>query len=148
MNVREETWKHRHRVCELMIMASKELMDRGLRHDASKCQSPEVELFDQYTPMLAGLPYPSEEYDASKKLLGPALDHHYAVNSHHTEHYENGINDMDLFDLTEMLLDWKAAGERQNNGNILVSLEANRKKYNISDQLYSILKHTVHRYLR
>lgn len=129
-------------------MASKELMDRGVRHDASKCLSPEVEAFDEYTPRLAALPYPSEAYEESKKLLGKALEHHYANNTHHPEHWENGINDMDLFDVLEMLLDWKAAGERQNNGNILVSLDTNRKKFHISDQLYAILKNTVHRYLR
>lgn len=77
-----------------------------------------------------------------------ALEHHYANNSHHAEHWPNGINDMDLFDVLEMLFDWKAAGERQNGGNIMISLETNKKRYNISDQLYGILNNTVQRYLR
>ena len=40
------------------------------------------------------------------------IEHHYAVNSHHPEHYEAGIAGMSLFDLIEMLVDWKAASER------------------------------------
>lgn len=50
--------------------------------------------------------------------------------------------------IEEIRFDRKAAGERQNGGNIMISLEANKKRYNISDQLYSILNNTVQRYLR
>ena len=150
MNAREETWKHRHRVAELFLLnAIPELLRRASVHDASKCQSPEVEAFDAATAGLAALKYPSPEYDAAKKeLLGDALAHHYANNSHHPEHYKRGIDDMDLFDILEMLIDWKAAGERQNNGNIKVSLETNRSRFNISDQLFHILENTVHRFFR
>jgi hypothetical protein len=142
------TLLHIKRVNELLINAAVELMQRAQIHDASKLESPEVEIFDEHTSRLAGLTYGSPEYTQSLKDIKPALDHHYAHNKHHTEHYADGINDMDLFDVMEMLVDWKAAGERHTDGNILKSLDVNRSRYKISDQLFRILQNTAHRYLR
>jgi hypothetical protein len=75
--------------------------------------------------------------------LKPTLDHHYANNSHHPEHFEKGINDMDLFDIVEMLADWKAATERHDNGDIHKSLEINKDRFHLSEQTYNILKNTI-----
>ena len=75
--------------------------------------------------------------------MGEALKHHYAANSHHPEHYENGIDGMTLIDVLEMLCDWKAATERHADGDIMRSLEVNRERFGISDQLANILANTV-----
>jgi hypothetical protein len=45
--------------------------------------------------------------------MKPAIQHHYKANSHHPEFYDNGVEGMSLFDVLEMLLDWKAATERR-----------------------------------
>jgi len=44
--------------------------------------------------------------------MKPALEHHYALYRHHPEHFQNGIDDMNLIDLVEMFADWKASSER------------------------------------
>ena len=72
-----------------------------------------------------------------------ALDHHYATYRHHPEHFREGINDMNLIDIVEMIADWKAASERQHDGNLLVSIEKNAKRFNIDDQLKKILVNTA-----
>ena len=72
-----------------------------------------------------------------------AIDHHYANCRHHPEHFAKGINEMTLVDLIEMLADWKAASERQNNGNILKSIEMNAQRFGYDDQLKQILLNTV-----
>ena len=92
------------------------------------------------TPKLIGLTYGSQEYKDSLKELGPALQHHYKHNSHHPEHYENGIDGMSLTDIVEMLCDWKAAAERHSDGDLAKSIEINCKRFNMSDQLTTILK--------
>jgi hypothetical protein len=56
---------------------------------------------------------------------------------------ESRINGMSLLDVVEMLADWKAAGMRHKDGNLMESLEINRKRFGISDQLFSILINTV-----
>ena len=137
------TLKHKKRVEELLNQASDEIKNRGINHDKSKLESPEKELFDEYTPKLGGVIYGSEQYNNFLIGLKPALDHHYENNRHHPEHHENGFNDMDLFDLIELFFDWKAAGERHRGGNIYHSIEVNKERFGISDQLEQILKNTA-----
>jgi hypothetical protein len=130
-----------------LVCAVEQLSIRGIQHDKSKLESPEVEIFNEFTPKLKGSTYPSPEYDSFLKGMKVGLDHHYAHNSHHPEHRAGGINDMDLFDIMEMLLDWKAATERHGNGDIYRSLEHNRKRFKMTRQLQKILRNTVDRYV-
>lgn len=140
---RIDTLLHIKRVNELLIRFSKDLLYRAVCHDHSKLVSPEKELFDELTPKLAGCTYGSAEYIGFLTELKVALDNHYQKNSHHPEHYENGIDGMDLFDVVEMFFDWKAAGERHNDGNIFKSIEHNKGRFKMSDQLASIFKNTA-----
>ena len=138
-----DTLLHIKRVAELLTGASIELIKRANKHDNSKLLPPEKELFDEYTPKLKDCPYGSDEYKQFLKELGVALHHHYQENSHHPEHYDNGVNDFDLFDLIEMFFDWKAASERHNDGDIYKSIEINKERFGLSDQICKIFKNTA-----
>ena len=72
-----------------------------------------------------------------------ALQHHYAANRHHPEHFTKGIDDMTLIDIIEMLCDWKAASLRQNDGNLLKSIEINAQRFGYDDQLKRIFINTA-----
>ena len=141
-----ETQKHIEKVRKYIRFLTDKLTTRGVEHDATKLQSPEVELFAEYTDQLKNLEYNSEEYKASLAALKPALDHHYATYRHHPEHFADGVNDMNLIDLCEMVADWKAASERQNGGNLIKSIEINAKRFNIDAQLKQILLNTAKLY--
>ena len=139
-----ETRKHIARVTELLHMVVKQLLDRADKHDKSKTESPEVETFAVYTKKLAGCTYGSEEYKQFlSEMQEGCLSHHYAKNRHHPEHFPNGVKDMTLIDLIEMLMDWVAASERHNDGNIFKSIEHNKERFKISGQLAQILVNTV-----
>lgn len=138
-----ETLKHIRRVNELLIDASCEILSRAKKHDQSKLEEPEKSTFDEVTPLLKDLKFGSEEYTEATKKIKPALDHHYSVNTHHPQHYENGINGMNLFDIVEMFFDWMAAGERTKDGNIMYSIAVNSERFGISKQLKKILENTV-----
>ena len=140
---KEQTIKHISRVQELVGGVIDNLHDRAAIHDKSKLESPEVEVFEEFTAKLAGSTYGSEEYEGFRLAMKPALDHHYANNSHHPEFYSDGIKGMSLLDLTEMICDWKAATERHDNGCILRSLEINQKRFGYSDELKQIFLNTV-----
>jgi len=144
-NSKPDTIKHISRVKELLTHASNELLVRADKHDNSKLLSPEKELFDEYTPKLKECTYGSPEYKGYLKGLKVALDHHYANNSHHPEHYHNGVNGFDIIDLIEMLNDWKAATERHADGDIYKSIEINKTRFNLSDQLCNIFINTANR---
>lgn len=140
-----ETLKHIRKVQANLGRIARMLIERGEVHDDSKLGPEEKPLFDEYTPKLSAVTYGSPEYRAMLDSLKPALAHHNAANSHHPEHYANGVDGFDLLDLVEMLCDWKAATERHNDGDIMRSIEINEKRFNLSPQVVSILRNTVER---
>ena len=140
---RVETQKHIEKVRKYIRFFTDRLTTRGENHDASKLESPEIELFAEHTERLAEIEYGSEEYKKELEALKPALDHHYSVNKHHPQYYPNGIEGMSLIDLIEMIADWKASSERYNSGNLLKSIELNIKRFNIEPQLAQILINTA-----
>jgi len=138
-----ETWSHISRVTSLVHKVVEELLNRVDKHDRTKLEYPEVSIFTEFTPKLATCTYGSDAYSEFLVHMKPALDHHYANNSHHPEHYKNGIDDMNLIDIVEMICDWKAASERHNDGNIRKSIEINADRFGMSPQLVKILENTA-----
>lgn len=141
-----ETIKHIEKVRELIRVFVNKLVTRAVEHDRLKLESPEVEIFAEYTPKLSNTAYGSEEYMQYLKEMNVALKHHYANYRHHPEHFEKGINDMNLVDLVEMFCDWKASSMRQNDGNLLKSIDANASRFNIDSQLKQIFINTAKMY--
>lgn len=138
-----ETQKHIECVRKYIRFFTDALTTRGFGHDKSKLESPEVEVFAEYTPKLATCEYNSEEYKNNLKEMQHALSHHYAKNRHHPEHFQKGILDMNLVDIIELLCDWKASTQRQHNGNLLKSIEINAQRFDFDDQLKKILINTA-----
>lgn len=138
-----ETQKHIENVRKYIRFMIDKIDMRGVKHDASKLENPEVEIFAENTLQLAELSYGSDEYKAALERMKPALDHHYAANRHHPEHFVNGINDMTLVDIMEMFCDWKASTLRHNDGNLLKSIETNAERFNMDGQLKQILINTA-----
>lgn len=138
-----ETIKHIERVRYYIRIFTDKLTTRGIEHDKTKLESPEVEIFAEQTPKLASLTYGTEEYNQSLKDLDVALQHHYANSRHHPEHFKKGINDMNLVDIVEFFCDIKAASERQHDGNLLKSIEVSAERFEIDNQLKQILINTA-----
>lgn len=140
---RPDTYQHIQSVQRLMGRVVCDLLGRAERHDQSKLVPPEVAAYDELTPRLAGLTYGSDEYRATLREMKPAIAHHYAANSHHPEHYPDGIAGMSLLDVVEMLCDWKAASMRHNNGDFRKSIEINQERFGYSDELKQLLLNTL-----
>ncbi len=140
---RPDTWAHISRVRELLGDVAKNVIQRADDHDRSKLAEPELAIFNEFTPKLRDSTYGSDEYKSFLAGMGEGLTHHYAHNSHHPEHYEDGIRAMSLLDLIEMVCDWKAATERHADGDLLRSIEQNQERFGYSDELKSILLATV-----
>lgn len=141
----KDTLEHIRTVNRVMSKMVMEILSRMQNHDATKLRSPEKEIFDVYTPKLKDSTYGSDEYKVFLKEMKVALDNHYALNSHHPEHYTDSIDGMDLIDLIEMLCDWKAATERHADGSIDKSIIINKDRFGMSEQLVKIFQNTVKR---
>ena len=156
--VEKETRKHIDAVRALLDQVRRKIMDRALNHDLSKLESPEREVFEIYTEKLKGCTYGSNKYKQFLKEMKPALDHHYANNRHHPEHFSLQIADdfeyfvkgkknliccMTLVDIVEMLCDWLAATKRHADGDIMKSIEINQKRFGYGDELKQIFINTI-----
>lgn len=139
----QDTILHIKRVQHFLGLMVRNLEMRALAHDASKLTPVEKDLFDDFTPMLKEVEYGTEDYYDLLKAIAPSLNHHYKVNDHHPQHYENGVNGMDLMALVEMFSDWTASSERTKDGSIIKSIHGNKDRFGLSDQLVSIFLNTV-----
>lgn len=137
------TYKHKQEVAKLLMKVAQELMERAIAHDNSKLESPEVEIFDEFTPKLKATTYGSDEYNQFLEEMGEALHHHYFNNRHHPEYHDAGIKDMTLIDLLEMICDWKAATMRHADGDISRSVENNQERFGYTNELKQIFVNTV-----
>jgi len=140
----DDTKAHIYMVREFIEEARALLMFRQMAHDASKFEDPEKKMYDEWKPKIRyaekAYGYGSKEYEDCLNGMGEALRHHFETNRHHPEHFENGINGMTLIDLIEMFCDWKAASVQYGTR---LNLEANKKRFGMSDQLFEIFQNTV-----
>lgn len=121
-----------------------ELTQRSLVHDKSKTVEPELSMFDKYTATLKNTTYGSKEYfDILDEMKLDALPAHYEANRHHPEHFEKGIAEMTVIDLSEMLMDWWAATKRHKDGDIYKSIEINQERFGYDDKLKEVFVNTI-----
>lgn len=121
------------------------LRQRAIAHDSSKLYEPEKSILDAKAGALGQLRYGTPEYAAAMAAVDiqPFLEHHYAMNDHHPQHFPNGIADMSYFSILEMLADWAAAGERTKEGSLAQSLVHNKTRFNISDEQFGFMLRTI-----
>ena len=141
---RPETQKHIDMVNRFGQEFTSRLKSRLLLHDASKLDEPEHKFFDKGTPNLASSSYGEQSYENAKDSIKEGIEHHYRLNDHHPEHFgENGVAGMNLYQLVEMYLDWRASSTRHADGNIFKSIMVNRDRFHLDPQLYYILLNTA-----
>lgn len=87
-DARFKTMRHIETVRNYLGTVIKELMFRGERHDQSKLESPEVEIFNEFTPKLRTTEYGGDEYRECLATMGEGLKHHYENNRHHPEFFQ------------------------------------------------------------
>lgn len=103
---------HQRLVQEQMLKISQEIQRRATNHDNSK-----LSLVDEFEG-LCEINYIAREqgfgspaYQAS--LKSEMIRHHWANNDHHPEHF-GAVDRMGLFQIIEMVCDWKAVSIQKN----------------------------------
>lgn len=139
----KDTRAHIDMVQRIMFTLTLKLRERAMEHDFSKLQEPERATFAEFTPKLAETTYGSDEYKQFLRDMRPALLHHYRANRHHPEHHPNGIDDMNILDLFEMLCDWMAATLRHQHGDLMLSIEQNQERFGYGDGMKRLMLNSV-----
>lgn len=132
---------HKRLVGRYLQRVTNALFQRAVEHDYSKFSREEFPQYAAALPRFEKAEYGSEEYKACCKSIQPAIDHHLRVNRHHPEFFPNGVNDMNLIDVVEMVCDWIAASQRV-PGNTL-RLDLQKERFGIDDQLFGLISRTV-----
>lgn len=141
-----QTWEHIDVIRRMLRMFAVRLIHRGETHDRSKLHPPESDMFAVFTKRLKGMTYGSDEYKECLKEMGQGegpLRHHYDHNRHHPEHFKEGLKGMTLVDLVEMWIDWWASVQRHDDGDMMKSIEINKERFDMPDELVAIFENTV-----
>lgn len=138
-----DTIIHKKDVADIGKVFIDELDRRIQHHDDSKLSGDEQRLFERILDNEDSVAYGTPEYEKLKAKLKPALIFHYNDNSHHPEHFIDGINGMNLIDLIEMYIDWCSAANRHKGDNIHKSINLNAQKYDLPDALVNIFHNTA-----
>jgi len=129
---------HNVRVTSYLAYLADAMKMRALIHDASKFSDDEFPGYVRVNRIAREHEYGSLEYMQSIKETG-AIALHFAKNSHHPEHYPNGIDDMTLLDIIEMVTDWKAASETYGQTSLEDALVIHTERFGLrNEHLYLI----------
>jgi len=134
---------HRVEVQENLAQMRSVLKKRGIVHDKSKFTAIEFDAFVSTRPKFSKANYGTTEYQECVDEIKPAIDHHYSNNRHHPGFFKNGFANMNLFDILEMLADWKAASNRSPDLSFLDSLPIAFKKYSIPENMQTHIMNTL-----
>lgn len=137
----EDLNNHKELVRVLLNNLAENLKHRGIVHDNSKYDAEEAEQFETISDIRREDFETYEEwFNTTKPMLDKALKHHYENNRHHPEHFKNGVEDMNLLDVLEMVVDWEASASARNT---TLDPEYSFKRFGISPQLQKIIINTL-----
>jgi len=130
--------RHINLVQRFMNRIAQALEKRALIHDQSKFSEDEFGGFVQINRIAREHKYGSPEYKESLKQVD-AVEKHYSRNSHHPEYHPGGVGDMSLFDIIEMVCDWKAAAETYSQSTLEESLPIQVERFKLTpEQVYLV----------
>lgn len=138
----EKHVQHRYYVHFFVTKLIEELLLRANLHDISKLTSEEFDGFAKSIYYLKG-PWGQEARPPEiLKRLKQSLVTHYAYNDHHPEYFQNGMKDMDLIQMLELIVDWRAAMIGQGNHDIEETLRVGQERFKYPDYVKDILRNT------
>ena len=121
------------------------LLMRSQEHDKSKLEEPEFSLWEKMDEE-PRYQYGSKEYKEKIERYRELFEMHYKKNPHHPEHFMNGISDMTLIDLAEMLCDWISYKDNIRVTEAIEMVEKQSKRFGYSDEIKNMLINTLNTY--
>ena len=147
LEVLTDTIMHISEVQENLSQMRAILEARGISHDRTKFLAIEFDAFVKARPKFKKANYGSPEYQECVDMIKPSIEHHHANNRHHTAFHKGSFSDMNLFDVLEMLADWKAASRRSPDLSFADSLPKAFEKYSIPEDMQKHIMATL-KYLK
>jgi len=143
LEVLTDTIIHVDEVRENLQDCIHDLTKRSIVHDRTKFQEPEFSVFCSTRQEFKKANYGTPEYEAVTEKAKVGVQHHHANNRHHTAYHKDGIHDMNLLDILEMISDWKAASRRSPDLTFIESLPKAFDRYDIPPALRQVITNTI-----
>lgn len=137
--------KHKESVKNRLLFLIAELKKRADVHDDSKLRSPEVNYLIEMDKE-GKVKYGSDAYFEKMKRWECFFNHHYKENTHHPDHYQLGVDDMNIADLCEYMIDVVSYFEDLHVADAINTIDAQQERFGLSDQLANVLKNTLVKY--
>lgn len=134
--------EHKTTVVQYLLYITEDLRHRAVVHDDSKLDQFEKDMYDALSKEYKHHKSKSNISEKSKMIIKRGLEHHYCLNNHHPEHFKNGINDMTLIDIIEMLCDWMTYADRCHK-DINEIIDYYQHKYNFSNEFKTLINNTI-----
>lgn len=122
-----------------------ELMQRAKFHDSSKLKEPEFSLWKKMDEE-PKYPYGTSKYKEKMQRFGKVFRIHYKENRHHPEHFLNGVLDMTLVDLTEMLCDWLSYKKFYSVREVVDLMDRQCERFRYGEEIRALLTNTAIEY--
>ncbi|MGH7274768.1 MAG: DUF5662 family protein [Nitrospiria bacterium] len=120
-------FRHQTLVRRNLSKLAKALEARALIHDMSKLELDELAGFVEIQQIARNHKIDSPEYKASLAARLP-------------EYYPDGIRDMSLLDLIEMVCDWEAASKTYGKTSLAESLPIQKERFKVTDEQYHLIQ--------
>lgn len=114
-----------------------------LRLDYNKkvyTDSNEYNLYKDAVYAMKSLEFGSPAYNKIRPALDEGFKLHSEVNPHHPEFYRDGIWDMDLFSIMEMVIDWCAAAVARGFIFKMSSVDSHATRFKMDKSIVNIIK--------
>lgn len=139
---RDYLYEHRALVHDKMATVSRDINTRARHHDQSSLNGSEFRIYEEHFDELQKYPMFDPRRDAVLKEMRVATMYHHNANDHHPEHFDDGINGMNLIQMIEFVADIMSQSE-QNGIDVYEMLPLLKDQYDISSQLYQVILNTV-----
>ncbi len=133
---------HKEKMEEKLLFVSEEFSKRSKEHDNDKIENKEVyNVYKEYFPKLKKFPFGSKEYnDFERKYFDKAHQIH-AQNRHHFYSNRNNLEDVNLFDLIEVIIDISESAKQYGDYN--KTMESLKNKQILNYDLEELIKNTL-----
>ena len=132
--------RHIMTVQALLRRFARQLLNRADNHDLSKLTPDELGGMIEIDSIADKFGLNSPEYMAA--LSGTAIKLHRSRYSHHPEYHLNGVEDMNIFDLVEMVCDWKVANQLRGHPEWKKSVGMMAERFSLSSE-YALLVNLI-----
>ncbi len=133
---------HKEKMEEKLMVASEEFAKRAKEHDNDKLENKEIyDTYKEHFPKLKKIPFGTREYLAYEKENFDNAHQIHAQNRHHFYSRRNNLNDINLFDLMEVIIDISESAKQYGDESKI--MESLKSKQVLNYEIEELIQNTI-----